>query len=155
MTVIAWRERSDFADLVARYALYADLRKYTSLAGLFTKDAALVLPDPPNSLGPTRTYKGRDGIVEALRALEDVPLTSHQIVGQVFDQGREGGTATGNISCVGHHLSERENGEVTDLVWHLRYTDLYRRDGLTWRFARRSVRIDFIETRPVRRWTME
>lgn len=155
MTVIAWRERADFDDLVARYALYADRRKYTSLAGLFTKDAVLVLPDPPKDLGPVRTFKGRDEIVGAFRALEDVPLTSHEIVGQVFDAGREGGTATGNITCVAHHLSEQDSGEVIDLVWHLRYTDLYRRDGLTWRFAKRTARIEFIETRPVRRWTME
>ncbi|WP_396447527.1 nuclear transport factor 2 family protein [Actinomadura sp.] len=86
--------------------------------------------------------------------LDRMPLTFHALAGQVFDAGPEPGTATGEIACVAHHMSVRGDG-VSDLVWHCRYTDVYRLDGRTWRIARREQRIDSIETRPVRRWRGE
>ncbi|TDC86868.1 nuclear transport factor 2 family protein [Actinomadura sp. 7K507] len=140
-------DRVELLDLVSRYALYADRRDLPGVAGLFTEDAVLVLPDPPGSLGPARTFAGRDGIVEALSTLNDVPVTSHEIVGQVFEAD-----ATGHVTCVAHHLTEREPGKPSDLIWHMRYSDVYRREDGGWRFARRALQIDFIETRPVRRW---
>ncbi|MEU8799303.1 nuclear transport factor 2 family protein [Spirillospora sp. NPDC048819] len=139
-------DRVGLSDLVARYALYADRRDLPALAGLFTGDGVLVLPDPPSSLAPARTFTGRDEIIAALSPLNDVPLTSHEIVGQVFDG------VTGHIACVAHHLTERDDGKPSDLIWHLRYADTYRRSDGAWRFARRELQIDFIETRPVRRW---
>ena len=139
-------DRVELLDLVSRYALYADRRDLAGVAGLFTEDAVLVLPDPPGELGPVRTFTGRDSIVEALSTLNDVPVTSHEIVGQVFEAD-----ATGHVACVAHHLTEREPGRISDLAWHMRYTDAYRREDGGWRFARRALRIDFIETRPVRR----
>jgi ketosteroid isomerase-like protein len=142
-------DRVELLDLVARYALYADRRDFAGIGSLFTDDAVLVLPDPPKDLGPVRTFTGRDDIVGSLSSLNEVPVTSHEIVGQVFEAD-----GTGHIACVAHHLTEREPGKPSDLVWHLRYTDTYRRsDGSPgWRFARRALQIDFIETRPVRRW---
>ncbi|MGP4022351.1 nuclear transport factor 2 family protein [Actinomadura sp. 3N407] len=139
-------DRVELLDLVARYALCADRRDLSGLADLFTDDGVLVLPDPPRSLGPVRTFSGRDEIIAALSPLNDVPVTSHEIVGQVLDG------VTGHIACVAHHLTEREEGRPSDLVWHLRYTDTYRRLNGTWHFARRELQIDFIETRTVRRW---
>ncbi|MFG2004989.1 nuclear transport factor 2 family protein [Spirillospora sp. NPDC048911] len=152
MRVLDPRDRVALADMVARYALYADHVKYSSLVGLFADDGVLVLPDPPQRLGPVRSFKGRDEIAEALRSLEGFALTSHQIVGQVFDPGRENATATGQIACVAHHLVEEVPGEPTDFVWHVRYTDAYRRENGFWRIARRALQIDFIEKRPVWNW---
>lgn len=142
------------SDLVARYALYADQRDIPRLIHLFTPDGVLVLPDPPRALGPVGTRTGRDEIAGAMAALRDLTMTFHAIAGQVFDAGPESGTATGAVACVAHHLSSRPSvpdGGPSDLVWHLRYADTYRRHDGAWRIARREVRIDWIETRPVRR----
>jgi hypothetical protein len=146
------RDRIALADLVARYALYADHVKYTSLVGLFTEDATLILPDPPEQLEPVQSCTGREEITKALRSLERFPRTSHEIVGQVFDPGRKNATATGSIACVAHHLNEDEAGKPTDFAWHVRYSDAYRREGGFWRIERRTVQIDFIEKRPVWCW---
>lgn len=140
------------AGLVARYALHTDRRDVEALTGLFTEDALLRLPDPPERLDPVRTFTGRDEIAASFAALDGIPVTFHALAGQVFDAGPEPGTATGQIACVAHHITEREPGKASDLVWHVRYTDAYRLDGDTWRIARRELRIDSIETRPVRRW---
>ncbi|WP_433227351.1 nuclear transport factor 2 family protein [Actinomadura formosensis] len=144
-------DRVELLDLVARYALYADRRDLPALAGLFTADAVLVLPDAPRELHPARTFTGRDEIAGALSSLNAIPLTFHELAGQVLDAAGPD-AATGHIACVAHHLTEREPGKPSDLAWHLRYTDTYRRSAGGWRFASRALQIDFIETRPVRRW---
>ena len=144
-------DRTALGDLVARYALYADRRELGAMAGLFAEDAVLVLPDAPGELDPVRTFTGRAEIAATLSALRGIPVTFHALAGEVFDAGPEPGTATGEIACVAHHLTEGADGATRDLVWHCRYTDAYRLEGGTWRFARREQRIDSIETRPVRR----
>ncbi|MBD2894500.1 hypothetical protein amrb99_34260 [Actinomadura sp. RB99] len=144
-------DRVELLDLVARYALYADRREIDAMADLFTADAVLVLPSAPDVLDPVRTFTGRAEIAATLAVLDGIPVTFHALVGQVFDAGPGPGTATGEIACVAHHLTERGDGTTSDLVWNCRYTDAYRRDGGTWRIARREQRIDSIETRPVRR----
>ncbi|WP_217919894.1 nuclear transport factor 2 family protein [Actinomadura sp. BRA 177] len=142
-------------DLVARYALHADRREIDAMSDLFTEDAVLVLPDAPEELDPVRVFTGRSEIAATLSVLDQIPVTFHALAGQVFGVGPEPGTATGEIACVAHHMTSRDDGKVSDLVWHCRYTDTYRLDGQTWRIARREQRIDSIETRPVRRWRGE
>ncbi|GAA3093629.1 nuclear transport factor 2 family protein [Streptosporangium carneum] len=144
-------DRGLLADLVARYALFADNQDIAALARLFTDDGVLVLPEPPKTLGPALTHTGHDEILRAMSSLERIPVTFHALVGQVFDAGPEPLTATGTVACAAHHLTARA-GEPSDLVWHLRYRDRYRREGGTWRIAHRAIQIDWIETRPVRRW---
>ncbi|GIH71343.1 nuclear transport factor 2 family protein [Sphaerimonospora thailandensis] len=143
-------DRTELADLVARYALLADERDIAALTGLFTGDGVLVLPDPPGTLEPVIVRRGHEEIAGAMSALGAMALTFHALAGQVFDAGPEPGSAVGRVACVAHHLSERAGGP-SDLVWHLRYADDYRREGGAWRIARRAVRIDWIETGPVRR----
>ncbi|MFA1538484.1 nuclear transport factor 2 family protein [Actinomadura monticuli] len=149
---LGFADRVALGDLVARYALHADRREIDAMGELFTEDAVLVLPDAPDELDPVRTFTGRSEIAATLSVLNGIPVTVHALVGQVFGAGPEPGTATGEIACVAHHMTSREDGKVSDLVWHCRYTDAYRLDGTAWRIARREQRIDSIETRPVRRW---
>lgn len=144
MTVLSADDRVALRDLVARYAMHADRRDLDALSELFEPEASLVLPDPPTELGPVHTHTGRDAIVQALSSLHTIPVTTHELVGEVFDG--EGDTATGHIACVAHHITEKG-----DLVWHLHYTDAYTRRENTWRLTHRALQIDWIETRPVRK----
>ncbi|WP_052583857.1 nuclear transport factor 2 family protein [Saccharomonospora iraqiensis] len=143
-------DRFALADLPARYARYVDDRRWQAALELFTDDAEFVLPDPPRTLAPTLVHRGHAGIADVLTALEAVPVTFHALVGEVVDAGPEPGTATGTVACEAHHLLDPGPGDTTDLVWHLRYTDVYRRVGDTWLFTRRALRLAWAETRAVR-----
>jgi hypothetical protein len=52
---------------------------------------------------------------------------------------------------VARHLIRQPDGEVVDQAWFLRYRDRYVRED-RWRFARRELWIDWIETHPVSQW---
>jgi hypothetical protein len=127
-------------DLAHRYAAAVDDRDFAAVAALFAPDGVLAVPRPPRSLDPVVEHIGPDGVLEAMAALAPVPLTFHAVVGQVYDGTR------GRIACVAHHVVPRD-GLVTDLVWHLRYLDEYVETPAGWRFGRREVHVDLVETR--------
>ena len=129
-------------DLAHRYAAAVDTRDFSAVAGLFAPDGVLALARPPKHLDPVVEHVGPAGVLEAMAPLEGVPRTFHAVVGQVYDGAR------GRIACVAHHLVERE-GVVTDHVWHVHYLDDYVETAEGWRFARREVHVDIVESRPV------
>jgi hypothetical protein len=133
----------ELSQLVHSYAARIDDRQ--PVVQLFTEEAVLLAPDPPDVLDPVREHAGRDAIAAATGAL---PPTFHAIVGEVY--AVDGDRATGRIACVAHHVVD----ERTDLVWHLRYADSYRAQDGVWRFARRELSIDLIETRTLKRARM-
>lgn len=138
-------DRPGLSDLVHRYAAAADDRDLVALRALFTEEAVLVLPQPPARLDACRTVSGT-GLDEEFAQLANLPVTAHEIVGEVYDAGADPTTASGRIACVAHHVSDEG-----DLVWHLHYRDVYRRGSDGWRISRRALNIDFIEARSVKR----
>lgn len=143
-------DRTEIRDLVFRYAWYADSRRLESLAGLFCADAELLVPKPPVELGPVELSVGRAAILAAMQGLRQIPVTMHTVAGHVIDPGAEAGRAVGIVSGSAHHLTDRRSGEVSNLVWYLRYQDTYRQEQGDWRFASRALQIEWIEQRPVR-----
>jgi 3-phenylpropionate/cinnamic acid dioxygenase small subunit len=142
-------DRLEIAELSARYALYVDQRDWLALAELFTPDAELLQPDPPQSLTPVRSVIGPNAIIDAMHALESIPVTQHAVLGTVIDLGDEPDTASGWITGQANHVTTHDD-KHRNLVWYLHYRDEYRRTDDGWRIARRAVHIDWIETRPVR-----
>jgi hypothetical protein len=147
---LALADRLAVADLVHLYAAAVDDRRFDDVVELFTETAELRLPDPPRSLDPVRHSQGRDGVRAAMASLARIARTEHAIVGEVYAPGTDADYALGRITCVAHHWSLAD-GEVTDLVWHLRYDDEYLRTRSGWRIHGRALTINAIETRPVRR----
>jgi hypothetical protein len=143
-------DRLALADLVHLYAASVDDRRFRDVLELFTATAELRLPDPPNTLEPVRTNRGRDGVRAAMDALAAVDRTEHAIVGEVYAAGPEPDYALGRITCIAHHWT-RHADQITDLVWHLRYDDEYLRTASGWRIHGRALTINAIETGPVRR----
>ncbi len=143
-------DRVELLDLVHRYAAYVDDRDLAGAAALFAPDGVLVRPDPPTHLTPVHAVTGPAAVEDALGALRGVPVTVHEVVGAVLDPAAGPNTARGRITCIAHHVTHRDDS-WSDLVWHLRYLDDYVRTPHGWRFARRELHIDLIETRPVRR----
>ena len=142
--------RTALSDLVHRYAANVDDRQFESVAMLFTATADLTVPEPPTTLEPIHSHRGREAIAAAVGAVAAVTRTEHAIIGEVYDGGARQGTARGRIACVAHHWSQRGD-EVVDMVWHLRYDDDYQLTDAGWRISRRALTINAIETRPVRR----
>jgi hypothetical protein len=142
-------DRAALADLVHRYAAVVDDRQFAFVTVLFTETAELVLPDPPAELNPVRRHCGHDEIGAAITAVAATIRTEHAIVGEVYDAGRRADTAHGRIAAIAHHWT-RHREQLTDVVWHLRYDDDYLRTADGWRFARRVLTINAIETRPMR-----
>lgn len=143
-------DRPALSDLVHRYAAGVDDRRFEAAAALFTPSGELSVPDPPASLEPVHVHRGHPAIVAALSAVAAVARTEHAIVGEVYDESSGPGFARGRIACVAHHWNRRGD-EVTDVTWHLRYDDEYRLTDAGWRFSRRALTINAIETRAVRR----
>lgn len=137
--------RPALSDLVHRYAALADQRRIAELADLFVPDGVLVLPEPPDRLDAHVERHGRAAISTHMQVLDEVPLTAHELVGEVFDPVEEG-RARGRVACVAHHV-----GQGRDAVWHLHYDDAYRWEGGVWRFERRELHVDFITTDKVAR----
>jgi SnoaL-like domain len=146
-------DRAALSDLVHRYAATVDDRQFRSLAGLFTVTAELVVPEPPTLLQPIHAHRGQQAIAAAVGAVAQSVRTEHAIVGEVYEVYSEGphpATARGRVACVAHHWNER-NGELVDVVWHLRYDDAYEATDTGWRISRRALTINAIETRQARR----
>lgn len=145
--VLSAASRLELSELVHRYAGYVDARRFDDVAELFTTDAELVLPDPPDHLEPCVRHHGHAGVRDAMSALAAVTRTQHGIVGELYTAAA--GVATGEITGVAHHWIEHD-GKLTDHVWYLRYRDAYHRVGQGWRIAQRELTIDAIESRPAR-----
>jgi 3-phenylpropionate/cinnamic acid dioxygenase small subunit len=143
-------DRLALTDLVHRYAAWVDDRRFDDVAGLFVEDATLSLPDPPRSLVPSAVHRGLDEIGRAITSVAAAARTQHAIVGEVYDAGPLEDVARGRISCIAHHWSQRDE-QITNVAWHVRYDDQYVRTADGWRFRSRTLTIDAIETRPVRR----
>ena len=147
-------DRAALTDLVHRYAAGVDDRQFDSVTALFTDSAELMLPEPPAALDPVHRHCGHAAIRTAIAAVAATIRTEHAIVGEVFDAGLQPDSARGRIACVAHHWSQYGD-QLTDVVWHLRYDDEYLRTDAGWRIAHRTLTINAIETRPVRRLRFE
>ena len=147
--MISADDRLALTDLVHCYAALVDERQFESVAALFTEQAQLTLPDPPKSLEPVHSHRGRAAISAAIATVGATIRTQHAIVGEVYDAGPRPGTAGGRIACIAHHWIEHDD-QIRDVAWHVRYDDQYQRVNAGWRIRNRSLTIDAIETRPVR-----
>jgi hypothetical protein len=142
-------DRAALVDLVHRYAAGIDDRQFDCVTDLFTETAELVLPDPPGELTAVRRHCGHAAVGAAIAAVAATIRTEHAVVGEVYEAGPQPDNARGRIACIAHHWTQHED-RLTDVVWHLRYDDEYLRTVAGWRFARRTLTINAIETRPIR-----
>jgi SnoaL-like domain len=142
-------DRAALADLVHRYAAGVDDRRFDAVAGLFTDDADLTLPDPPATLQPVHQHTGRVAIRAAVAAVGSTIRTQHAIVGEVYDADPRPHAARGRIACVAHHWVRHED-QLRDVTWYLRYDDEYQRFDTQWRIRSRVLTIDAIDNRQIR-----
>jgi 3-phenylpropionate/cinnamic acid dioxygenase small subunit len=143
-------DRLALSDLVHRYAAGVDDRRFDDVVALFDDDATLSLPDLPGTLEPVAVHRGLAEIRTAIGGLGRATRTQHAIVGEVYTIAAESTVAQGRIGCIAHHWIRQED-DITVIAWHLRYDDEYIRTDSGWRISRRTLTIDAIDKRPVRR----
>jgi hypothetical protein len=122
------------------YAQGADRRDKALWAAIFTSDSVI---EAPGIL-----LNGREQIVAALDVMARLYVaTQHRVHNQIVSI--EGDSAQGETYAVADHLSELD-GRRTLLTWAIRYQDRWRREDAEWRFARRTLILDWTETRELR-----
>lgn len=119
------------------YARGADRRDKALWASIVTADCLI---EAPGIL-----LSGREQIVAALDIMAQLYVaTQHRVHNQTVSIS--GDRANGETYGSADHLSERD-GQRTLLTWAIRYQDQWRREDGEWRFARRSLILDWTESR--------
>jgi uncharacterized protein (TIGR02246 family) len=133
------------ARLVNAYAQAVDRRDAAGAAGLFAEDGILVVDSTPGEVPPA-VIEGRDAIARALEQLSRYNSTFHEITSHTVELGPR--LATAQTGCVAHHITGPA-GEERDRVWFVNYFDdlICGPDG--WRFARRELRVEIVQERPL------
>lgn len=130
-------------DLSTDYGSAVDDRDGERFAGLFVADGELVVPKFPDSLEPVVTRRGHDVLRRIPDGLRVYDRTFHQMTNHRYVV--DGGLATGDVYCVAHHASSAGVGYGTDVVWFIRYGDVYRETDEGWRFVRRQLNLQWVE----------
>jgi hypothetical protein len=139
-------DRVALRHLVDSYARYVDRRDADAVAGLFTTDGRLVSHMNGGAGAAPIERRGRADIAAALVAgLGRYLCTTHIVGGQVVHV--DGDRATGETTCLAHHLYERDTGRRM-LVLAVRYEDTFVRGAGSWAFDRRELRLDWRDDRP-------
>lgn len=130
-------ELQKFRQLADLYAQAADSNRPELLEASMTDDAVIEGPD----------FK-MTGIVE-IRQIPSMlknfyAQTRHLVHNQTVEINGE--QAIGETYCTASHLL-KDRAQV--LVWHMRYLDTFCKRGDQWRFSRRTIVIDWTETRAV------
>ena len=106
---------------------------------MFTADGVLV--------GATSRYEGAAELATVPAKLGRYLRTMHVVANHVVDL--DGDRATGETTCVAHHLHDEDATGERDRVLYLRYHDAFVRTGDGWRIAERRLEVSWVEDRPV------
>lgn len=147
MTLIEARE--ELRELAFRYALAVDGCDADALIDLFTADG---------SVG------GMDASVPSFQGSADLRLmiaqvdasfdrTMHNVYNQVFEIEPGASTASGETYCLASHIIDAPDGTWQILEMAIRYKNDYVHEDSRWKFRRRRLDVQWIETRPAQRFT--
>ena len=142
-------DRLALRQLVEAYARGADRRQAELVASLFGDTGVLSRADAPGEPGWTRN--GAAEIEGPMRRLSRYDVTTHFLGQQsVSFDADDPDRATGETYCLAHHLHVVDDVQVNDIM-SIRYQDEYVREAGRWRFAARTLVVDWTERRPTGR----
>jgi hypothetical protein len=144
---VATDDRRAIRDLVDAWAHHADRRHPHDQAALFTDDGVVsVYQGDPAAGEPVQRLVGHAEMAEAFKVLNNYDATTH-FNGQItITLG--GDRATGETYCLAHHIKS-DADRTTLLVIAIRYLDTFAREGGTWKFAERTLVMDWSDERPL------
>ncbi|MGV9193830.1 nuclear transport factor 2 family protein [Microbacterium sp. MC2] len=140
-TTLGFDDWRAITDVIARYARYADERRFADMARLFTADGRMLMFRPGRDV-PSQTAQGRPELTAAFGVLTDFAVTSHVLAPSSVEI--DGGTAKARTTCVSHHITEGEGGRVRFTLCD-RYDDTLVREGECWLFRERRKHTDWTE----------
>ncbi|HYJ23341.1 MAG TPA: nuclear transport factor 2 family protein [Solirubrobacterales bacterium] len=144
-TAEAFAAEIELRRLPQDYAAAVDRRDVTGLLDLFLPDARLTVVRGREG---AEEYRGHEELPSLIDRLAECEATLHEVVNHQLEL--DGSEATGEVSCIAHHVTRHPGFDARDLVMYLRYCDSYRRDQERWRFACRRLVVDWTELRRVR-----
>ena len=140
-------DRQAIRDLVDAWAHHADRRQPHDQAALFTDNGTVtVYQGDPSSGEPVQHLQGHAEMADAFKVLDAYDATTH-FNGQ-STVTLDGDRATGESYCLAHHVKS-EHGQATLLVISIRYLDTFVRENGTWKFADRTLIMDWSDQRPM------
>lgn len=148
-----WLDEEALRSLSIAYATAVDACDGDMLAGLFVPSGEMVVPAYPDDLGRMITRAGHEALRRLPDGLRRYERTFHLVANQSYTIDED--QATGDLLCIAHHVTGTRDGSAedgragTDSVWFIRYRDEYFRTDAGWRFARRELRLQWVEERPV------
>jgi SnoaL-like domain len=142
--------RHELRSLAEQYARGVDRHDdVDGFVALFHPDGVINIYDPSDTAEP-RKVRGAERLARIPELIQRYAATFHMLGQSTYEIGE--GEATGEVYCIAHHLTpddaSPEGAGGTDYVMFIRYEDTYRPDADgTWKFAQRSLRVDWTETR--------
>lgn len=131
-------EKQAIAELVHAYSRAVDRHDFTLLRSLYASDGI----DDHGGLycGPA------DGFVAWLREAMATVDTSHAVHNHTI--AVHGDTAEGEAYVTAYNRIPKPEGGFDEFIQGLRYVDQYCKEDGRWRFARRTVVVDWAQLRP-------
>ncbi len=134
-------DKDAIRDLVLTYSRAVDRQDFALLKTLYTEDA---VEDDHGGL-----YSGSaTGYIDWLKeVMPRLGITIHAVHNHLigFDSADR---AQGEVGLVGYHRLPNGKGGWDDLIHGMRYLDHYAKTGGRWRFARRTVCVDWKQFGP-------
>jgi hypothetical protein len=132
--------KEEIRELVLLYSRGINRKDFDLLRSLYTHDAtdhhgASFFPTPDEFVSRLR---------EAVPSQErgGLYVCNHLIA-------VNGDAAEGEVYALSYHLLPNDDGWRTEHMLRVRYLDTYRKEDGRWRFAKRTMVVDYHETRPV------
>jgi len=130
----------ELRQLTYLYARGMDRNEPDIIREIFTDDAVIE--------SPVAVQTGLEEIL-GVPAMLDKMFTSTMHTVQNQTVSIDGDAATGETYGVAYQLMKPKDGKHKRLDWGLRYQDKFRRENGKWKFARRTLIIEWTQTVPV------
>lgn len=147
MSLIETRE--ELRELALRYALAVDGCDADGLLQLFTADGSVGGMDQS-----VPSFTGEADLRLMIRQVEtSFNRTMHNVYNQTFEIEPGAMIARGETYCLASHIIEAEGGNWQILEMAIRYHNEYANEQGRWKFTRRRLDVQWIETRDAQQFT--
>jgi uncharacterized protein (TIGR02246 family) len=132
------RDEAALRKLAQLYARAVDRRDAELFLSLFADDAELE--------SHIATWRGKEQLAQIpVRMRTRYDKTLHTVMNQQV--AIEGDSAEGETYCIAYHLFPPKDGKQQRLDMYIRYQDRFVRQDGAWKFARRKLDVQWIETK--------
>jgi hypothetical protein len=143
--------REELRELALRYALAVDGCDAEALLRLFTADGSVGGMDES-----VPSFKGEADLRLMIHQVEtSFNRTMHNVFNQTFEIEAGAPTASGETYCLASHIIEDADANWQILDMAIRYKNDYVQQDGHWKFKRRRLDVQWIETRAAQKFTAD